>query len=108
MNFSDDLDDIDLSIEEHLCDDAVLSQCMNGGVAIPVRVMVNFPTELDRLQGMSFSRTRPVVSISHRAAPDLKEGDTLSFLRDEWWRIASAPTRSGDGRWWEAEIERYG
>lgn len=102
MNFSDDLADLDRAIEAHLCDDGVLTSW--NGPSVAVRVMIDFPAEIDRLQVMSFPRTRPVVSLAHDAAPELREGDLLAVVGQSW-RIASAPTRSGDGRWWQAEIE---
>lgn len=106
MNFSDDLTGLDRSIEEHLCDDAALIAQGRGG-AIPVRVMITHPVELDRLQSMSIGRSRPEISIARAAAPDLREGDVIRVSDDESWQIASAPTRSGDGRWWQAELEPW-
>lgn len=102
MNFSDDLAALDRAIEAHLCDDGILTP--QGGEPLPVRIMIDFPVEAERLQGMTFTRSRPMVSIAQDAAPELREGDALT-ARGENWLIASAPTRTGDGRWWQAEIE---
>ncbi len=107
MNFTGMMAALDLAIEDHLCDDAFLTS-QSGGSNIPVRIMIVFPVEIDRLQGMSFTRTRPIVSIAHASVPELREGDTLYVSDDAMWTIASAPTRTGDGRWWQAEIEPYG
>lgn len=104
MNFETMMAALDGAVEDHLCDDAVLIPA-EGSPARLVRVMISHPADLDRLQVMTISRTRPTLSIAFSTAPDLIEGDMVEAANAVRWRIASAPTRSGDGRWWQAEIE---
>lgn len=113
MNFTDALVGLDAAVEDHLCDDAAY-QVQGLGPMIRARIMIDRPTELERLQGASFSRARPVVSVSAEAIPGLRTGD--AFHEGRWagevflpaaasWRLAEAPTRPGDGRWWRGEVE---
>lgn len=114
MNFSDDLADLDASVEDHLCDDAAY-QVQGLGPLIRARVMVDRPTDIERLQGSSFTRARPVLSVSAEALPGLRSGDVFSMGRwvtetvfvpgPETWRMAEAPSRPDDGRWWRGEVE---
>jgi len=106
-------DHIDRAVEAHLCDDAAY-RAQGVGPLVQVRIMIDRPTELERLQGMGFARARPVLSASVESIPDLRTGDTIHEGR--WvgevfspaassWRLAEAPTRPGDGRWWRGEVE---
>lgn len=113
MNFSDDLADLDLSVEDHLCDDAAY-RVQGAGALIRARVMVDRPTDIERLQGSSFSRPRPVLAVSVAAIPGLRSGDTFAMGKwdgvvfvpgPETWRLAEAPSRPDDGRWWRGEVE---
>lgn len=103
MNFSDALVDLDTTIEDHLCDDA--SYQPEFGTSKPVRVMIEHPSEIERIQGSAFSRSRPTLQVAYAAAPELREGDKFWLSDDDYWAVASAPTRTTDGRWWLAEIE---
>lgn len=115
MNFSAHLDRLDAAAEDHLCDDAAyLVQC--AGAMVPARVMVERPENAERLQGVSITRARPEISVSVAAHPGLRQGD--GFILGVWtdgvftpgteaWRIAEAPRRPGDGRWWMAEVEPW-
>lgn len=113
MNFTDMLADLDIGVEDHLCDDAAY-QVQGRGLLIPVRVMINAPTEIERMQRAGFSRARPVLSAAVAAIPGLRSGDV--FVMGRWagsvfapgsdtWRMAEAPTRPDDGRWWRGEVE---
>jgi len=104
MNFSAMTAVLDIEVEDHLCDDALWLKA-NGDPASTARVMVDKPVDIERLQGMGFSRARTVLRVSVRTATSLIEGDTFHISDEEIWRVASAPTRSDDGRWWEAEVE---
>lgn len=106
-------DHIDRSVEAHLCDDAAY-QVQGLGQMVRVRVMIDRPTELERLQGMGFTRARPILSVLAETIPGLRTGD--AFYEGRWvgeaflpggvsWRLAEAPTRPGDGRWWRGEVE---
>lgn len=114
MNFSDGLTILDGAVEDFLCDDAAY-QAQGQDPAVKARVMVDQPTELERMQSSSFSRSRPVLSVAHEAIPDLRTGDVFRMGRwagevfipgPETFRVAAAPTRPDDGRWWRAEVER--
>lgn len=115
MNFSDDLADLDHAIEDHLCDDAAY-RVQGAGPLIPARVMVDRPTEVERLQSSSFARARPVLSVSALALPGLRSGDVFAMGRwvqdvfvpgPETWRLAEAPSCPDDGRWWRGEVEPF-
>lgn len=99
--FSDLLDGIDDAIEEHLCDDALYS--VDGAAFVGVRIQLDHPTPADRLQAISFTRTRPSIRVAKAACPTLKEGH---FFRHgvDLWEVAEAPTADGDGRWWAVEV----
>lgn len=113
MNFSARLGVLDSAVEDHLCDDAAY-QVQGESPLIRARVMVDRPVDIERLQGVGFSRPRPVLQVSAAAIPGLRTGDTFvlgqwigsEFIPgDESWRLAEAPTRPGDGRWWRVEVE---
>lgn len=113
MNFSDDLADLDLSVEEHLCDDAAYQQ-QGDGPLIPARVMIDRPMDIERFQAGGFSRARPVLAVSASVFPSLRSGDVFTMGRwadgaftpgTEIWRMAEAPARPDDGRWWKGEVE---
>lgn len=114
MNFSDMLAGLDNAVEDYLCDDAAYQE-QGLGPMIPARIMINKPTELERMQGSGFTRPRPFLSVSSDAIPGLRSGDVFHLGR--WagsvfvpgldaWRLAEAPTRPDDGRWWRGEVER--
>ena len=114
MNFTDMLADLDVAVEDHLCDDAAY-QVQGIGPLIPVRIMINAPSELERMQNAGFTRSRPVLSASADAIPGLRSGDlffmgrwvsdTVFVPAAETWRLAEAPSRPDDGRWWRGEVE---
>ena len=99
--FSDLLDGIDGAIEEHLCDDALYS--VDGVTFVGVRIQIDHPTPADRLQAISFTRTRPVLRVAKAVCPTLKEGHFFRHGAD-LWEAAEAPTADGDGRWWVVEV----
>lgn len=102
MDFSSHLADLDTAIEDHLCDPALYRP--GTGEVIPVRVMIDFPRAADRLTGMSFTRSRPVIQVARSACPALVEGHTFQVGVD-LWAVAEAPSATGDGRWWSFEVE---
>ena len=103
MGFSDTLAGLDVAIEAHLCDPATFTPMI--GVSRLVAVMVERPSEIERMQGSGFSRARPVLQVSATTVPVLVEGDSFRLSDQEIWVVAAAPTRPGDGRWWVAEVE---
>lgn len=113
MIFSDLQTKIDRGVELYLCDDAAY-QSQGSGELKPARVMVDRPIEVERLQGSGFGRARPVLSVAASAFPGLRMGDVFIIGRwiglaffpgDETWRLAEAPSRPDDGRWWRSEVE---
>ena len=103
MNFTDLMVALDVAVEDHLGDDANYQP--GSGTPKQVRVMLSHPSEIERLQGSSFSRPRPTIQVAYNAAPELREGDQFWVSDDSYWAVAAAPVRTGDGRWWLAELE---
>ena len=108
MNFSNLLVPLDAAVEAHLCDDALYSTGV--GAAVPVRIMIDFPRAADRLTGMSFTRSRPVVRVARAACPVLKEGHQFQLVLADGvlgdiWEAAEAPIAEDDGRWWVFEVQ---
>lgn len=106
MDFTGLLAGLDASVEGHLCDDATFFATDPGAAAeaLPVRVMIDHPRPADRLAGMSFTRSRPVMRVRRSRVPDLREGQ---FFRHgaNVWAVAEAPTIGDDGEWWVFEVE---
>lgn len=103
MNFTDLMVALDVAVEDHLGDDANYQP--EFGTSKSVRVIVSQPSEIERLQGSGFSRARPTLQVAYDAAPELREGDRFWISDENYWAVAAAPVRTGDGRWWLAEIE---
>ncbi len=108
MNFSDLLADLDSTIEDHLCDDALYSS--GDGVAVSVRIMIDYPRPADRLNGMSFTRSRPIMKVARAACPDLVEGHRFQMVLaggvlGDIYEVAEAPVAEDDGRWWAFEVQ---
>lgn len=104
MNFSDELADLDRCIEDHLCDDGVYIAQASGGAGVPVRIMLDQPRLADRLPGMAFTRSRPVLKVARNSCPVLREGDVFLHGSDRW-EVAEAPAADGDGAWWAVEVQ---
>lgn len=107
MNFTDHLAGLDLAIEVHLCDDALY--LVEGVAPLPVRLQLDLPQAADRLQAMSFVRSRPVITIARAAVPGLREDHRFQMVLaggvlGDIWQVAEAPTAEGDGRWWVVEV----
>ena len=102
MDFSDHLADLDASIEDHLCDPALYFA--GGDEGVPVRVMIDYPRAADRLNGMSFTRSRPIMQVARARCPALIEGHGFEH-QGERWDVAEAPTASDDGHWWVFEVQ---
>ena len=108
MNFSDILADIDATIEDHLCDDALYSA--GDDVWAPVRIMIDYPRAADRLNGMSFTRSRPVMKVARAACPDLAESHRFQLVLSggvlgDVYEVAEAPVAEGSGSWWAFEVQ---
>ena len=101
MDFSSHLAALDGAVSDHLCDEATYST--GDGDPVPVRIMVEHPRDIDRLQSVGFARDRPVIHVRRSACPGLREGH---FFRHgvDLWEVAEAPTADGDGRWWVVEV----
>lgn len=107
MEFSAHMAAMDDRIEDRLCDPAVYTDAT--GVGRGVRISIDHPRALDRLQGMSIVRGRPVLSVRRTACPHLSEGDKFQIILTggalgEIWEVAEAPTAEDDGRWWAVEV----
>lgn len=108
MNFSDLLADIDGTIEEHLCDDALY--CAGDDVWVQARIMIDYPRAADRLNGMSFTRSRPVMKVARAACPDLREGHRFQLVLSggvmgDIYEVAEAPVAEDGGSWWAFEVQ---
>lgn len=108
MNFSDLLAGLDRTIEDRLCDAALYSA--GDDVWAPVRIMIDYPRAADRLNGMSFTRSRPVMKVARSACPDLAEGHLFQLVLDrgalgDIFVAAEAPVAEDDGRWWAFEVQ---
>ncbi|MBX3480089.1 MAG: hypothetical protein KF842_06790 [Caulobacter sp.] len=73
----------------------------------PVGVCIEQPAEEAQLQQGRLVRTRPVAWLSRAEVAALARGDLVEG-EGRRWKIASAPTRPGDGRFWRAEVEDQG
>lgn len=102
-NFADNLDALDGAVRDTLCDDAVYFPRQGGSVP-GVRVQIDKPADEDRLQGSTIVRAKPVISVSVQQVPSLLQGETF-VVAGERWKVAGAPTRPGDGRWWVADVQ---
>lgn len=105
VDFTDQLAVLDQAVEAGLADDALYFEGGGEDDGVPVRIMLDHPREVERLSGMSFTRTRPVLRVAKAACPNLKSGDAFEHRGDRW-EIAEAPTAEGDGRWFMAEVQR--
>lgn len=104
-NFSGLLEGLDVAVEDHLCDDAVYYPLSpDAADGLPVRVMIDYPRSADRMTGMSFTRSRPLMRVARLRLPDLKEGHYFRHGADIW-QVAEAPTAEDDGRWWVFEVQ---
>ena len=101
MDFSSHLAALDFAVGDHLCDDATYST--GEGDAVAVRIMVEHPREVERLQTIGITRSRPVVRVRRADCPDLKEGHFFRHGAD-LWEVAESPAADGDGRWWAVEV----
>lgn len=108
MSFSDHLVDLDAALGEHVCDPA---RYLPGGdadqVIDPVHVMLERPTETDTLQDGQVVKTRPTIEVALAEVPALRRNDVFELAGNRW-QVASAPTRTGDGRWWLADVQDLG
>lgn len=103
MDFSGLLDGLDASVEAHLCDDALYLPG-EGSAGVPVRIMVEFPRPIDRLDRFSIARSRPEMRVLRTTCPGLLEGHRFLHL-GAMWAVAEAPSAPDDGRWWVFEVE---
>jgi len=108
MNFSSLLAGLDAATERHLCDDALYSTGDDDPRS--VRIMIDYPQSVDRLNGMSFTRSRPVVRVARAACPDLREEDLFQMVLPggvlgDIWQVAEAPVAEDDGGWWAFEVQ---
>jgi len=103
-NFSDNQDALDATIREHLCDDATYYP-VSGEAPLPCRVIFEVPSQTETLQQARMVQAKPTIEVEVAVIPSLVKGDMfdVATLR---WRVAAAPTRPGDGRWWLAELDR--
>jgi hypothetical protein len=110
MSFSDLLSEMDVAIDDHLRDAAILRPAA-GGPDLPIRAALERPEATEDIGVVNIVRPKPWVEISLRLAPELRKGDhVLMGASAPWegWKIAGTPTRPGDGRHWRAEVEPLG
>lgn len=106
--FGDLLDDLDAAIEDHLCDDA--RYLAPGGDPVPVRLQLDHPRSVERMQSIGFTRARPIMRVARAAVPDLVEGHRFQMVLaggvlGDVWEVASAPEAPDDGRWWVFAVQ---
>lgn len=107
-NFSDLAAVLDFAVQVHLGEDALYST--GTGEDKPVRVMIAHPRAADRLNGMSFTRSRPIMRVARAACPDLMEGHRFQMVLaggvlGDIYEVAEAPVAEDDGRWWAFEVQ---
>lgn len=114
MGFSDQSRILDDASRAFLCDPAEIRPAA-GGEAVIAPVMVEEPVRpsAESLTGAPLLQaTVEVMLEDHR----LRKGDIVIPGRevagvfvagDRAWRVTGAPTRTGDGGWQTASIERY-
>jgi len=106
-NFSDLAAVLDFAVQVHLGEDALYST--GSGEAKLVRIMIDHPRAADRLSGMTFTRSRPVIKVARAACPDLMEGHQFQLVLKGGvlgaaYEAAEAPVAEDDGRWWVVEV----
>lgn len=111
MAFSDQLDSLDAAVREHLTDPAELRPVGGGEASI-------VPVQIDEPMAPPSGFAAPVLQASITVAvvdgrPTVGQVyvpgryiDDVFVPGDRAWKVTGAPTRSTDGRWWTAGVER--
>lgn len=114
MAFSDASDLIAAATRDHLCDPTLIRP-FGGGDPVIVPAMIEEPVLAmsDGLTGAPvLQATIEILLDDHR----LRKGDVavpgrmvdgVFVAGDRGWRVTGGATRTGDGRWQSASIERY-
>lgn len=107
--FSDVLDQMDADVAAHVCDPALLRPAA-GGADLVISAIVERPGEIETLQSGGIVRSKPVVQIPVLQLASLKAGDIVILppVGGRGYKIAGAPKRPGDGRWWMADADDLG
>lgn len=106
MGFADHLPALDEAVAEHL-GDAAEYRAQGTGEAVDIRWIFERPTNLVDLGRQDMPVTQPTAEIAVAEVAQLRKGDTVTF-DGRVWRVAGAPSRPGDGRWWVAVLEDAG
>lgn len=109
MSFSDNLDRMDADLVEHACDPALLRP-LAGGADVEISAILERPAEIEVIQSAQFPRSKPMVRIPVLLVASLKKGDIVIQppVGGLGYRLAEAPRRPDDGRWWLAAVEDLG
>lgn len=112
MAFSDQLDSLDAAVLAHLTDPAELRP-VDGGPAVIVDVQIDEPMAAPSGLGspvlqatITLSVAAPALAVKQVFVPG-RIIDDVFVPGDRAWRVTGAATRSIDGRWQTAGIERY-
>ena len=110
MTFSDHAAGVDDAVAEHLGEEAWLYRG-GAGAAVETRGWVERPGATHVLGiGPGVDRTRPVLFLPVGGAfgvARLAERDE-AICEGRRWRVAGAPRRPDDGRWFVADVEDLG
>lgn len=103
-DFASVLTGLDVSVRDNLCDDA--AYVASGGTPVPgYRVIVDEASDAVVLRGTSVILGKTYLEVEVAAVPGLKKGDAFDVGTIRW-RLAEAPRRPDDGRWWRAAVEK--
>lgn len=105
--FSAALDALDEAVAATLSDDtaALLRPAAGGDDVTPIRVMFERPSGVMHLQEAEVVRDKTMVWLLHAEVPVFRKDDVVIGTFGAW-KAAAAPTRPGDGRWWEVAVDR--
>lgn len=113
MGFSDLLPGLDAAVGGHVADPAVLRP-QSGGDAYAVDVIFERPSAAVDFGNSSGAQEQPTIEVARSQVASLRSGDVFApgeaadgspTLEGTNWRVCGKATRSGDGRWWIAQVE---
>lgn len=106
VNFADVLGGLDTAVRDVLCDDAVYIPA--SGAPVPgMRIKLEEASESMVLQGANVVLGKSFIEVERAAVPKLKRNEAFDVLGVRW-KLAEAPRRPDDGRWWRAAVEKVG
>lgn len=103
--FSDNLDALDTAVADNLCDPADFYPDAGGDPVLAVPVILIMPGE-DVLVGKgTVVVDRPTMQILVSAYPTAAKDD-VALVLGAYWKLAEAPKRVNDGRWFEVALSK--